>query len=65
MYTTDLSQDTTAPESQNAAFEAKIAADNFIEPKDWMPEPTAKPSSARSPSTHTPKSSVCSPKATD
>jgi len=42
MYTTEL-QKTAKVESMDdpalvAAFEARIAADEFIEPKDWMPE---------------------------
>jgi ring-1,2-phenylacetyl-CoA epoxidase subunit PaaA len=42
MYTTEL-QKTKPVESiedpdQLAAFEARVAADEFIEPKDWMPE---------------------------
>lgn len=42
MYTTDL-QKTKAVEGiedpeKLAAFEARVAADEFIEPKDWMPE---------------------------
>ena len=42
MYTTEL-QKTKAVESLEdpdklAAFEARVAADEFIEPKDWMPE---------------------------
>src|ERR1700739_4169390 len=48
MYTTDLQK--TADEANRpvevidepaelvAAFEARVAADDFIEPKDWMPE---------------------------
>lgn len=42
MYTTELSK--TAPVASTedpdklAAFEARVAADEFIEPKDWMPE---------------------------
>lgn len=46
MYTTDLSkpgakvQPIAAKEDPEllAAFEARVAADEFIEPKDWMPE---------------------------
>ena len=45
MYTTELSQsDTMTPAALVetpellAAFEARVAADEFIEPKDWMPE---------------------------
>ena len=46
MYTTELGKpDAKAPVpiSQEdpallAAFEARVAADEFIEPKDWMPE---------------------------
>lgn len=46
MYTTDLSgkgknsAEQAAPEdaARVAAFEARVAADEFIEPKDWMPE---------------------------
>ena len=44
MYTTELDKtgprpmpDTEPPELL-AAFEARVAADEFIEPKDWMPE---------------------------
>ncbi|MDP9086082.1 MAG: 1,2-phenylacetyl-CoA epoxidase subunit A [Pseudomonadota bacterium] len=43
MYTTELSKTVLpieAPEDAllSAAFEARVAADEFIEPKDWMPE---------------------------
>jgi ring-1,2-phenylacetyl-CoA epoxidase subunit PaaA len=46
MYTTDLSgKDKKKPEAapaedpaRLAAFEARVANDEFIEPKDWMPE---------------------------
>jgi ring-1,2-phenylacetyl-CoA epoxidase subunit PaaA len=48
VYTTELQNDPTkkpavAPVSledaeRSAAFEARVAADEFIEPKDWMPE---------------------------
>ena len=43
MYTTELSKNVSsieAPEDPalTAAFEARVAADEFIEPKDWMPE---------------------------
>ena len=48
MYTTELNDKNkkaapakpTAPEdpARLAAFEARVAADDFIEPKDWMPE---------------------------
>ncbi|MCH8684514.1 1,2-phenylacetyl-CoA epoxidase subunit PaaA [Pedomonas mirosovicensis] len=46
MYTTELdksakpAQTTARPEDMErlAAFEARVAADEFIEPKDWMPE---------------------------
>ncbi len=46
MYTTDLSgKDKKKPEALVAedpallaAFEARVASDNFVEPKDWMPE---------------------------
>jgi ring-1,2-phenylacetyl-CoA epoxidase subunit PaaA len=45
MYTTELRNESNAPVSifrddpeLVAAFEARIAADEFIEPKDWMPE---------------------------
>ena len=44
MYTTEL-QKSVKPAVQHiedpeklAAFEARVAADEFIEPKDWMPE---------------------------
>ncbi|HYD72279.1 MAG TPA: 1,2-phenylacetyl-CoA epoxidase subunit A, partial [Candidatus Binatia bacterium] len=43
MYTTDMSGKKKA-EAVNedpakvAAFEARVAHDEFIEPKDWMPE---------------------------
>src|SRR3546814_19580492 len=44
MYTTEL-QKSAKPAVQHiedpeklAAFEARLAADEFIEPKDWMPE---------------------------
>src|SRR3954454_15395246 len=46
MYTTELGKtEAKAPTPLNAedpallaAFEARVAADEFIEPKDWMPE---------------------------
>ncbi len=45
MYTTDLSNKPTSVASLNEtdptlleAFEARVAADEFIEPKDWMPD---------------------------
>ena len=45
MYTTELRNDATSPvpirredPALVAAFEARVAADEFIEPKDWMPE---------------------------
>ena len=42
MYTTELQKTahvTAAEDPQRiAAFEARVAADEFIEPKDWMPE---------------------------
>ena len=43
MYTTDLSgknkAETVAEDpALIAAFEARVANDEFIEPKDWMPE---------------------------
>ena len=43
MYTTELSKNVASIETPEdpalvAAFEARVAADEFIEPKDWMPE---------------------------
>jgi len=42
MYTTELSKTKTVQTIEDpdklAAFEARVAADEFIEPKDWMPE---------------------------
>ena len=43
MYTTELSKNVASIEAPEdpalvAAFEARVAADEFIEPKDWMPE---------------------------
>ena len=42
MYTTELQKNaavaSTEPAEKLAAFEARVAADEFIEPKDWMPE---------------------------
>ena len=44
MYTTELEKSGVTPISavespeRLAAFEARVAADEFIEPKDWMPE---------------------------
>ncbi len=43
MYTTELSKTVASIEPPEdpalvAAFEARVAADEFIEPKDWMPE---------------------------
>ncbi|HYD12242.1 MAG TPA: 1,2-phenylacetyl-CoA epoxidase subunit PaaA [Allosphingosinicella sp.] len=42
MYTTEMQQTarivSTEDPEELAAFEARVAADEFIEPKDWMPE---------------------------
>jgi len=44
MYTVELSKESLVDEAAGAedalraAFEARVAADEFIEPKDWMPE---------------------------
>jgi len=44
MYTVELNKQNdvntvaAADAERNAAFEARVAADDFIEPKDWMPE---------------------------
>jgi ring-1,2-phenylacetyl-CoA epoxidase subunit PaaA len=42
MYTTELSKTKNVASTEDpeklAAFEARVAADEFIEPKDWMPE---------------------------
>src|SRR5438874_12506104 len=42
MYTTELSKSknvvSTDDPAKLAAFEARVAADEFIEPQDWMPE---------------------------
>jgi ring-1,2-phenylacetyl-CoA epoxidase subunit PaaA len=42
MYTTELGKTKTLASTEDsgklAAFEARVAADEFIEPKDWMPE---------------------------
>jgi ring-1,2-phenylacetyl-CoA epoxidase subunit PaaA len=42
MYTTELSKSGSVQSIEDpdrtAAFEARVAADEFIEPKDWMPE---------------------------
>ena len=47
MYTTELKDKNARPDANSAvpedpakltAFEARVAADDFIEPKDWMPE---------------------------
>ncbi|MFN3388264.1 MAG: 1,2-phenylacetyl-CoA epoxidase subunit PaaA [Allosphingosinicella sp.] len=42
MYTTELSKTNKVAGTEDpeklAAFEARVAADEFIEPKDWMPE---------------------------
>jgi ring-1,2-phenylacetyl-CoA epoxidase subunit PaaA len=44
MYTVELTKQAdvntvaAADEARNTAFEARVAADEFIEPKDWMPE---------------------------
>jgi ring-1,2-phenylacetyl-CoA epoxidase subunit PaaA len=42
MYTTEFEKSklttTLEPADRLAAFEARVAADEFIEPKDWMPE---------------------------
>jgi ring-1,2-phenylacetyl-CoA epoxidase subunit PaaA len=41
-------------------FDATIAHEQRVEPRDWMPRATARRSSGRSPSTRTPRSSACS-----
>ena len=42
MYTTELQKSAKVASTEDpdklAAFEARVAADDFIEPKDWMPE---------------------------
>jgi ring-1,2-phenylacetyl-CoA epoxidase subunit PaaA len=42
MYTTELQKSAPVASTEDAdklaAFEARVAADEFIEPKDWMPE---------------------------
>src|SRR5665213_1665828 len=42
MYTTELQKTTNLASTEDpdklAAFEARVAADDFIEPKNWMPE---------------------------
>src|SRR3954464_13363096 len=42
MYTTEMQKTakivSTEDPEKLAAFEARVAADEFIEPKDWMPE---------------------------
>jgi ring-1,2-phenylacetyl-CoA epoxidase subunit PaaA len=42
MYTTELQKSASIASTEDAelvaAFEARVAADEFIEPKDWMPE---------------------------
>src|ERR671912_59107 len=42
MYTTELQKGASVQSIEDpellAAFEARVAADEFIEPKDWMPE---------------------------
>ena len=42
MYTTELQKTATIASTEDpeklAAFEARVAADEFIEPRDWMPE---------------------------
>ncbi|QPQ55302.1 1,2-phenylacetyl-CoA epoxidase subunit A [Allosphingosinicella flava] len=42
MYTTELQKSASVASTEDAdklaAFEARVAADEFIEPKDWMPE---------------------------
>ncbi|HEX5182712.1 MAG TPA: 1,2-phenylacetyl-CoA epoxidase subunit PaaA [Allosphingosinicella sp.] len=42
MYTTELQKTKTLASTEDpeklAAFEARVAADDYIEPKDWMPE---------------------------
>ncbi|HEX8216572.1 MAG TPA: 1,2-phenylacetyl-CoA epoxidase subunit PaaA [Allosphingosinicella sp.] len=42
MYTTELQKSAKVASTEDpdklAAFEARVAADEFIEPKDWMPE---------------------------
>jgi ring-1,2-phenylacetyl-CoA epoxidase subunit PaaA len=42
MYTTELQKTTNVASTEDpaklAAFEARVAADEFIEPKEWMPE---------------------------
>ena len=42
MYTTELQKTNNVASTEDpeklAAFEARVAADDYIEPKDWMPE---------------------------
>jgi ring-1,2-phenylacetyl-CoA epoxidase subunit PaaA len=42
MYTTEMQKQPTIASTEDAeklaAFEARVAADEFVEPKDWMPE---------------------------
>src|SRR3954454_11734327 len=42
MYTTELSKTKNVASTEDpdklAAFEARVAADEYIEPKDWMPD---------------------------
>ena len=42
MYTTEMQKTAQVVSTEDpdrlAAFEARVAADEFIEPKDWMPE---------------------------
>ena len=42
MYTTELQKTASIGSTEDperlAAFEARVAADEFIEPKDWMPD---------------------------
>src|ERR671933_2453647 len=42
MYTTEFSKSKNVASTEDpeklAAFEARVAADEYIEPKDWMPE---------------------------
>ena len=68
MYTTELQKGVTpieAPEDPALleAFEARVAADEFIEPKDWMPEAYRKTWCGRFRSMRIARSSACCPRA--
>ena len=69
MYTTELQQERQTMVNRSKtpklveAFEARVAADEFIEPKDWMPDAYRRTLVRQISSTRTARSSACCRKA--